>query len=758
MRFSGFVSAIPRSIVCFALVSGGCLALLSSAAPARADENGRWEPYFFMPPRESHTVVYDVHDDRMVLFGGAYWGGAWFTPGPRSDVWVLDGDGAAGWSHVVPAGSPPPPRYDHTAIYDPIRKSMIVYGGFGNSGARADTWELSLDGPAAWTPFGDGGAPARYGHTAVYDLLRHRMIVFGGYDASLAPTNQVWALDLGSGQWTQLGALGTAPSPRARHVAIYDPTRDRMVVHGGVAENLIWFLSFPGTTTWSSVATTGSAAVSNHAAVYDPVRDRMVVGGYGNGIDAYSFASATGWTAESGTVYNGSSLTYDFARDRVVVHGGWFQADVKYYNEGTWAILVGGISTTSNVAGPPAQPPVMTGHTMVHDPVSDRIVVLSSTALAMVPITGQPTWNPLALGIPTAGGHTAILDPVSSRMLVFSGSSNETWALALGGSPAWTQIVASNPPPARTFASAIYDPPRHRMILFGGLVGGVPANEVWALALAEPASWTLLSPSGTPPAGRSGHGAIYDPAGDRMIVFGGSTPAPSNETWALTLGGSPAWAPIAAGTPPSARTSMVVVPDLRRNRMIVFGGRNDHPNDPCLQDAWSLSLDGTPQWNVLAPEGGLPAARSLAAGVYDALRDRVLVYGGELWHFPPCCGQEHRKFNDWWQLGFGGPVVAVNGAPERPGAVELATPWPNPASRSVDFGFRLPGAAAVRLAVYDLAGRCLRTLVDTRLEAGEHRARWDLAAASGSRMPAGVYLAALDVGGRRSTRKVAVLP
>ena len=62
-----------------------------------------------------------------------------------------------------------------------------------------------LQGRSAYQPL------VRENHTAVYDGARDRMVVFGGYDASL-PTpqlNDTWALSLaGSGSWSQIIANG----------------------------------------------------------------------------------------------------------------------------------------------------------------------------------------------------------------------------------------------------------------------------------------------------------------------------------------------------------------------------------------------------------------------------------------------------------------------------------------------------------------------------------------------------------------------
>jgi hypothetical protein len=54
--------------------------------------------------------------------------------------------------------------------------------------------------------------------------------------------------------------------------------------------------------------------------------------------------------------------------------------------------------------------------------------------------------------------------------------------------------------------------------------------------------------------GRGHHSAIYDPVRQRMIIFGGEQPFQRlNETWELPLTSPPNWLPIAAGTPPPPR-------------------------------------------------------------------------------------------------------------------------------------------------------------------------------------------------------------
>src|SRR5205814_648932 len=107
--------------------------------------------------------------------------------------------------------------------------------------------------------------------------------------------------------------------------------------------------------------------------------------------------------------------------------------------------------------------------------------------------------------------------------------------------PQWTLLAPGGSPPIASFAnSVIFDPVGNRLICFGGVGNGFQ-NEVRALTLDDAPTWTLLTPAGTPPPGNANACAIYDPDGQRMIVFGGFAPNPSNDTWALSLGATPTW-------------------------------------------------------------------------------------------------------------------------------------------------------------------------------------------------------------------------
>ena len=68
---------------------------------------------------------------------------------------------------------------------------------------------------------------------------------------------------------------------------------------------------------------------------------------------------------------------------------------------------------------------------------------------------------------------------------------------------------------------------------------------------------------------------------------------------------------------------------------------------------------------------------------------------------------------------------------------------PNPFGPSTTVAFSTPQAGPVRLAVYDISGRLVRTLLDGSVEAGPRTASWDGTDRHGCRVGSGVYFCRL---------------
>lgn len=91
-------------------------------------------------------------------------------------------------------------------------------------------------------------------------------------------------------------------------------------------------------------------------------------------------------------------------------------------------------------------------------------------------------------------------------------------------------------------------------------------------------------------------------------------------------------------------------------------------------------------------------------------------------------------------------------------AITLHAPAPNPFNPRTQVSFDLPRAASVELALYDVSGRRVRTLVARRtLDAGRHELVWDGTDDNGHRVASGAYLVRMVSEGTQHVRRVVLL-
>jgi hypothetical protein len=102
-------------------------------------------------------------------------------------------------------------------------------------------------------------------------------------------------------------------------------------------------------------------------------------------------------------------------------------------------------------------------------------------------------------------------------------------------------------------------------------------------------------------------------------------------------------------------------------------------------------------------------------------------------------------------------AVGVKDRGETPTRFELRQNYPNPFNPTTTISYALPEAADVKLTIYDALGRKVRSLVDSRLEAGVHEARWNGVNDKGASVAAGVYVYQLVAGDFAEARKLVLL-
>lgn len=374
-----------------------------------------------------------------------------------------------GWWEGISLPSGPSVRYGHTAIYDSRRGRMLLFGGKSGSTFFNEVWQLSLGcPPPQWSPLNPSGGPPekRAFHSAIYDSLYDRVIVFGGEGEVSGLLQDTWELRLSTMQWDTLQTSGTRPCKRSGHAAIFAPAvgvrPQRMLLFAGIKVPLeaaaidTWELTLPAPGTlgggvWSQVSKTDAGAGCLCTSSGQLECDRQP--------EARAFGAAI----------------YDPRMCDIGIVG---QPDLEP-----------GRMLLSSGCDPQDGNPIRDLHCYAW---------------------GHDIWSvPLNPGVPPDGrfGHTAVRDLVrGNRMLVFGGASgvsdcsfsssahNQLWWLNLDSHSWGTHPIGSPFPTARYFHSAIYDPIYDQMVVFGGRTSsGASLNDLWMRDFMPPAAISNLA-------------------------------------------------------------------------------------------------------------------------------------------------------------------------------------------------------------------------------------------------------------------------
>ena len=103
-------------------------------------------------------------------------------------------------------------------------------------------------------------------------------------------------------------------------------------------------------------------------------------------------------------------------------------------------------------------------------------------------------------------------------------------------------------------------------------------------------------------------------------------------------------------------------------------------------------------------------------------------------------------------------VAQLNSAHLMPRQFALHANFPNPFNPSTSIEYALPEAAEVELAIYDVLGQKVQTLVAHQFQgAGYYRLTWDGSDANGHAVSSGIYFYRLATQNFTQTRKMILL-
>jgi len=513
--------------------------------------------------RNASTCVFDSDSQRMVLFGGQNVAAS----ADYNEVWSLNlTSGSEAWTQLFPTGAAPAARAGSMGMiqqdYTGTTDRMIIFAGdTGTSSyiAQNDIWQLDL--PESGTPFWTEKTPSvgkphkrAYGsYSGVYDPNNNRALFIGGFDGTNYVQGDIYAFSLptsGNFEYKNLVDLRYMYAKDGQGM-IYASSIASVVNFGGSERGDNPSYAYHNSETWKMDLSLSSLYWRDIGADMAPINRE------------------------------GASFVYDSLNDRGVMCLG---LNVFTPLDDCWALSLpaNGRGQWSNLNPSGTAPSARWQAASIYDSGNNRMVFfagdtagtanspVNTTFFLSLPSGSTPSWSqPTITGGPPAArwGAVAVYQPSRTRMIVFGGANksdsstttynNDVWELTLptgGGGSTWTQLYPTGTAPAgRRNPVAVFDPDRGdgtaRMVIYGGYsYSGGHYNDVWELTL--PASgdgaWTQLSPTGQPPTPRRSASAAYDSVNDRMIVYGGRGTISSvnfflNDTWALTLGVSPAW-------------------------------------------------------------------------------------------------------------------------------------------------------------------------------------------------------------------------
>src|SRR5262249_33609882 len=136
------------------------------------------------------------------------------------------------WEQIVTSGSPPYFPGAPVMVWDEEGDRVVLHGGEFDGYANSDTWVLDLrSGEAAWSRLETvGDAPRLFSHCGIYDPVRNRLVIHGGAQFRTSS----YALDLeGTPTWRSIKPSGPTPPEEFTQATVFDPVRRRAVVWGG---------------------------------------------------------------------------------------------------------------------------------------------------------------------------------------------------------------------------------------------------------------------------------------------------------------------------------------------------------------------------------------------------------------------------------------------------------------------------------------------------------------------------------------------
>ncbi len=172
---------------------------------------------------------------------------------------------------------------------------------------------------------------------------------------------------------------------------------------------------------------------------------------------------------------------------------------------------------------------------------------------------------------------------------------------------------------------------------------------------------------------------------------------------------------------------------------------------------WAL-VDSDNVFDTTAPKGKGPNRSYTTDDTHGCSCEQIIEAQG--------LGKGHTKFGcsisamDDWVTGSAAKIAAdldEDVIETIPDGFALEQNYPNPFNPTTEISFGIPEAAEVKLAIYNLSGQLVRTLVSGQLQAGNHKVTWNATDDKGLRVATGIYLYVLKAGSVTIQKKLTLM-
>lgn len=210
-------------------------------------------------------------------------------------------------------------------------------------------------------------------------------------------------------------------------------------------------------------------------------------------------------------------------------------------------------------------------------------------------------------------------------------------------------------------------------------------------------------------------------------------------------------------TSPDSGTELELIGDEEAEVEITW---EEPESEESLAYTWQAdSVDGDfsePLLSLTSDDDGAATTLTLTYGELDSALEGIGVEQGEsidlIWTVTAENDENERLADESFDITVTRNLGVSREITENPKEFSLSQNYPNPFNPTSTIEFTLPASADVMLEVYNINGQLVSTLVDTRMNAGEHSVVFDA-----SNLASGVYLYRIRAGNFMETKQMTLI-